>query len=85
MLDFITPDEKEQLGMEDWEWIKKVKIYRDGKTGDPYMIKFKSGGTDVDRKRKIKSSDPAFDTALEVANRIQAGFKQVGSEEEEED
>jgi hypothetical protein len=49
------------------------------------MIKFKSGGTDVDRKRKIKSSDPAFDTALEVANRIQAGFKQVGSEEDDED
>lgn len=85
LLDFITPDEKEQLGMEDWEYIKKVKIYKDGKTGDPYMIKFKSGGADSDRKRKIRSSDPAFDTALKIANRIQAGFKPTESEEDEED
>jgi len=73
------------LGIEDWEYIKKVKIYKDGKTGDPYMIKFKSGGTESDRKRKIKSSDPSFETALKVAERIQAGFKQVDSKEEEEE
>lgn len=85
LLDFITPEEKEQLGMEDWEYIKKVKIYKDGKTGEPYMIKFKSGGAEDDRKRKIKSSDPAFETALKVAERIQSGFKQVDSKENEED
>lgn len=85
LLDFITPEEKEQLGMEDWEFIKKVKIYKDGKTGDPYLIKFKSGGADTDRKRKINSSDPAFDTALKVAERIQAGFKPTDSKEDEED
>jgi hypothetical protein len=85
LLDFVTPEEKEQLGIEDWEYIKKVKIYKDGKTGDPYMIKFKSGGTESDRKRKIKSSDPSFETALKVAERIQAGFKQVDSKEEEEE
>ena len=85
LLDFITPEEKEQLGMENWEYIKKVKIYREGKTGDPYMIKFKSGGAESDRKRKIKSSDPAFETALKVAERIKAGFKQVDSSEEGEE
>jgi hypothetical protein len=46
---------------------------------------FKSGGADSDRKRKIRSSDPSFETALKVANRIQAGFKPVESEEDEED
>lgn len=85
LLDFITPEEKEQLGIEDWEYIKKVKVYKDGKTGDPYLIKFKSGGADSDRKRKINSSDPAFGTALKVANRIQAGFEPVESKEDEED
>jgi hypothetical protein len=85
LLDFVTPEEKEQLGIEDWEYIKKVKIYKDGKTGDPYMVKFKSGGAESDRKRKIKASDPAFETALKVAERIQAGFKQVDSNEEDDE
>jgi len=85
LLDFVKPEEKEQLGIEDWEYIKKVKIYKDGKTGEPYLIKFKSGGADSDRKRKISSSDPSFETALKVAERIQAGFKPVDSKEDEED
>ena len=76
-LDMITPEEKKELGIEDWDWIKKVKIYKDGKTGEPYLIKFKSGGLDADRKRKITAEDSNFDTALKVANRIQAGFTQV--------
>jgi hypothetical protein len=76
-LDMITPEEKKELGMEDWDWIKKVKIYKDGKTGEPYLIKFKSGGLDSDRRRKITAEDSNFDTALKVANRIQAGFTQV--------
>jgi hypothetical protein len=83
ILDFITPEEKKQLGMEDWGYIKKIKILRNGETGDPYLIKFKAGGTDSDRKRKISSSDPAFDTALKVAERIQVGFKSKGSDKDE--
>ena len=83
-LDMITPEEKKELGIEDWDWIKKVKIYKDGKTGEPYLIKFKSGGLDEDRRRKITAEDPNFDTALKVANRIQAGFTQVEDEDSEE-
>ena len=82
-LDMITPEEKKELGIEDWDWIKKVKIYKDGKTGEPYLIKFKSGGLDEDRKRKITAEDPNFDTALKVANRIQAGFKEVEDKDSE--
>ena len=82
-LDMITPEEKKELGIEDWDWIKNVKIYKDGKTGEPYLIKFKSGGLDEDRKRKITAEDSNFDTALKVANRIQAGFKQVGDKDSE--
>lgn len=85
ILDMITPEEKKDLDMEDWDYIKKVKIYKDGKTGEPIMIKFKSGGITGDRKRKIKAEDPNFDTALKVANRIQAGFKQAEDKGEEED
>ena len=84
LLDFITPEEKQQLGIEDWEYIKKVKVYKNG-SGEPYLIKFKSGGVDSDRKRKISSSDPSFETALKVSQRIQAGFKQVDSKEDDED
>jgi len=83
-LDMITPEEKKELGMEDWDWIKKVKIYKDGKTGEPYLIKFKSGGLDSDRRRKITAEDSNFDTALKVANRIQAGFTQVEDKDSEE-
>jgi hypothetical protein len=83
-LDMITPEEKKDLGIEDWDWIKKVKIYKDGKTGEPYLIKFKSGGLDPDRRRKITAEDSNFDTALKVANRIQAGFKQVEDKDSEE-
>ena len=83
-LDMITPEEKEDLGIEDWDYIKKVKIYKDGKTGDPIMIKFKSGGITGDRRRKIKSDDANFDTALKVAERIQAGFKDSSEEGDEE-
>ena len=83
-MDMITPEEKKELGIEDWDWIKKVKIYKDGKTGEPYLIKFKSGGLDADRKRKISAEDSNFDTALKVANRIQAGFTQVEDEDSEE-
>lgn len=82
-LDMITPEEKKELGIEDWDWIKKVKIYKDGKTGEPYLIKFKSGGLDADRRRKISSEDANFDTALKVANRIQAGFTQVEDKDSE--
>ena len=85
LLDMITPEEKKDLDIEDWDYIKKVKIYKDGKTGEPIMIKFKSGGITGDRKRKIKADNPNFDTALKVANRIQAGFKETKDEEEGED
>ena len=83
-VDMITPEEKKDLDIEDWDYIKKVKIYKDGKTGDPIMIKFSSGGITGDRKRKIKAEDANFDTALKVAERIQAGFKDSSKEEDEE-
>ena len=85
LLDMITPEEKKDLDIEDWDYIKKVKIYKDGKTEEPIMIKFKSGGITGDRRRKIKSDDANFNTALEVAKRIQSGFKQVEDEEDKED
>jgi hypothetical protein len=75
LLDMITPEEKKELDMEDFDYIKKVKIYKDGKTGEPIMIKFKSGGISGAKGRKIKAEDANFDIALRVANRIQAGFK----------
>lgn len=75
LLDMITPEEKKELDMEDFDYIKKVKIYKDGKTGEPIMIKFRSGSISGARGRKIKAEDANFDTALRVANRIQAGFK----------
>ena len=81
----ITPEEKKDLDMEDWDYIKKDKIYKDGKTGEPIMIKFKSGGITGDRRRKIKSDDANFDTALKVANRIQSGFQKTEDEEDKED
>ena len=84
-LDMITPEEKEDLGIKDWNFIKKVKVYKDGKTGDPIMIKFKAGGMEKNRSKKIKSSDEKFDVALKVANRIQAGFKEDSDKTEEED
>ena len=84
LLDMITSEEKKDLDMEDWDYIKKVKIYKDGKTGEPIMIKFKSGGITGDRGRKIKSDDANFDTALNVANRIQAGFYEAGDKDENE-
>ena len=83
ILDMITPEEKKVLDIEDWDYIKKVKIYRDGKTGEPYIVKFRSGGTSGYKKRKIKADNPNFDTALKVANRIQAGFKQVEDKDSE--
>jgi hypothetical protein len=85
LLDMITPEEKKDLDMEDWDYIKKVKIYKDGKTGEPIMIKFKSGGITGDRRRKIKADDANFDTALKVANRIQAGFHEADDKDENED
>ena len=63
--------------------IKKVKIYKDGETGEPIMVKFKSGGTTSDRKRKIKFDDPEFNTALKVSNRIESGFRKEDEDEEE--
>ena len=86
LLDMITPEEKEELGMSDWSFIRKIKIYKDGETKEPIMIKFKGGG----KKKKIKASDPNFNTALAVAERVQAGFIVVGrgentDKEEEED
>lgn len=81
-LDFITPEEKEELGIGDWDFIKKVKISKDGK-GNPLVIRFKAGGMAKDRKRKIKSSDENFDTALKVAERILAGFKEAEDKEED--
>ena len=85
LLDMITPEEKKDLDMEDWDYIKRVKIYKDGKTGEPIMVKFKSGGITGDRRRKIKSDDPNFDTALKVANRIQAGFRKPDDKDQNED
>ena len=82
-LDFITPEEKKELGMGDWDFIKKVKIAKDG-SGNPLSIRFKSGGIGKDRKKKkIKSSDENFDTALKVAERILAGFKEAEDKEED--
>ena len=49
------------------------------------MIKFKAGGMEKNRSKKIKSSDEKFDVALKVANRIQAGFKEDSDKTEEED
>ena len=85
ILDMVTPEEKKELEIEDWDYIKKVKIYRDGETGEPIMVKFKSGGATSDRKRKIKFDDPRFNTALKVSNRIEAGFRKEGQDEEDAD
>ena len=79
ILDFITPEEREKLGLSDWDFIRKVKVYKDAKTGEPILVKFKTGL----QKKKIKASDENFDVALKVANRIQAGFDQEGEENEE--
>lgn len=82
-LDFITPEEKEELGMQDWDFIKKVKIAKDG-SGNPISIRFKSGGIGPERKKKkFKSSDSNFDVALKVADRILAGFKEAEDKEED--
>ena len=85
ILDMVTPEEKKELEIEDWDYIKKVKIYRDGETGEPIMVKFKSGGTTSDRKRKIKSDDPRFNTALKVSRRIEEGFHKEDEDQEEVD
>lgn len=85
ILDMVTPEEKKELEIEDWDYIKKVKIYKDGETGEPIMVKFKSGGTTSDRKRKIKFDDPRFDTALKVSNRIESGFQKEDQDEEDAD
>lgn len=79
ILDFITPEEREKLGLSDWDFIRKVKVYKDAKTGEPILVKFKTGL----QKKKIKASDENFDVALRVANRIQAGFDQEDEESEE--
>ena len=85
ILDMVTPEEKKELEIEDWDYIEKVKIYKDGETGEPIMVKFKSGGTTSDRKRKIKFDDPRFNTALKVSNRIETGFHKEGEDEEDVD
>jgi hypothetical protein len=80
-LDVISNEERKELGMEDWGIIQKVKIYKNGKTGDPYLIKFKSG----DKKAKFGLKDPEFDTALKVAERIEAGFQPTEEEGEKKE
>lgn len=78
-LDMITPEEKEKLGISDWGFLKRIKIYRDGKTKEPITVKFRSR---LNRK-KFQSSDENFDTALRVAERVQAGYQNVDKEDEE--
>lgn len=84
IISVIKPEEKEELGMNNWDFIKKVKIYKDGKSGEPYMIRFTGESQEGKEKLKIKASDANFDTALKVADRIQSGFKQVDKDEKEE-
>jgi len=83
ILDMITPEEKKELGIEDWGFLKLVKIYKDGKTKEPILVKFRTGL----KKKKFKPSDSEFTTALAVAERVQAGFRNVegGKDNDEED
>lgn len=83
LLSVITPEEKEEIGIKDWNFIKKAKIYKDGKTGEPYLIKFIGESPDGKERVKIKASDAEFNTALKIAERIQAGFKQIEDEEKD--
>lgn len=72
--DFVTDDDKKQLGIDDWKTITKITLIRDlNKNPKKVVLRNNLGGSD--RVRRIRKGEAGFDAAVDLANRVKSGIK----------
>ena len=72
--DFVTDDDKKQLGIDDWKTITKITLIRDlNKNPKKVVLRNNLGG--ADKVRRIRKGEAGFDAAVDLANRVKSGIK----------
>lgn len=72
--DFVTDDDKKQLGIDDWKTITKITLIRDlNKNPKKVVLRNNLGGSD--KVRRIRKGEAGFDAAVDLANRVKSGIK----------
>ncbi len=72
--DFVTDDDKKQLGIEDWKTLTKITLIRDlNKNPKKVVLRNNFGG--ADKVRRIRKGEAGFDAAVDLANRVKSGIK----------
>jgi hypothetical protein len=72
--DFVTDDDKKQLGIEDWKTITKITLIKD-LNQNPKKIVLRNTFGGSDKVRRIRKGEAGFDAAVDLANRVKSGIK----------
>jgi hypothetical protein len=85
MNEFLTDEQKKDLGIDDWKTIKRIKIVKD-RTGDIIKIKLINGDAKFGDRRKVLTSKDGenFDLVKKFINEIRKRVKFDKNDEEVE-
>ncbi len=72
--DFVTADDKKQLGIDDWKTITKITLIRD-LNRNPKKVVLRNNLGGADKVRRIRKGEAGFDSAVDLANRVKSGIK----------
>ena len=74
--DFLTPDDRKELGIENWKNVTKVQLVYD-RGGEPtkVVLKNRKPGLLNDEVRRIRKGQAGFDAAVAYAKRVKAGIE----------
>jgi hypothetical protein len=72
--DFVTDDDKKQLGIGDWKTITKITLIKDpNENPKKIVLRNKFGGGD--KVRRIRKGEAGFDAGVDLANRVKSAIK----------
>jgi len=74
--DFLTPDDRKELGIENWKNVTKVQlVYDRDREPTKVVLKNKKPGLLNDEVRRIRKGQAGFDAAVAYAKRVKAGIE----------
>jgi len=74
--DFLTPEDRKELGIENWKNVTKVQlVYDRDREPTKVVLKNRKPGLLNDEVRRIRKGQAGFDAAVAYAKRVKAGIE----------
>lgn len=74
--DFLTPEDRKELGIENWKNVTKVQlVYDRDREPTKVVLKNRKPGFANDEVRRIRKGQAGFDAAVAYAKRVKAGIE----------